>query len=173
MTSSRASEVAELLWELKRAQKIAKYSTLAKQAGFSAGLNGRTMATTIRTIRRDWPYLEWWRAIGDDGLLEKHSEQEEKLRQSGYELEEAKGKRGALTIKSLEYHLMNWSEEQVAKSRPPSDSLIRVVYDENDFSPDEMVLFLRYLSEAYRDLDGDGLRVVDGGVFSYEAEVIA
>jgi hypothetical protein len=81
---------------------------LAKQAGFSAGMNGRTMVTTIRTIRRDWPHLEWWRAVGDDGLLEKDSEHEEKLRQSGYELEEAKGKRGNLMIKSLDKHLMSW-----------------------------------------------------------------
>jgi alkylated DNA nucleotide flippase Atl1 len=100
--------LAELLWELKKAQKVATFSTLAKQAGFSAGLNGRTMTTTIRTIRRDWPHLEWWRAIGDDGLLAKDSEHETKLRESGYELEEAKGKRGALMIKSLDKHLMVW-----------------------------------------------------------------
>jgi alkylated DNA nucleotide flippase Atl1 len=108
MVSSRASEVAELLWELKKAQKVATFSTLAKQAGFSAGMNGRTMATTLRTIRRDWPHLEWWRAVGDDGLLEKDSEHEEKLRQSGYELEDAKGKRGSLVIKALDKHLMSW-----------------------------------------------------------------
>jgi|SRR5579863_1455162 len=108
MVSSRASEVAELLWELKKAQKVATFTTLAKQAGFSAGMNGRTMATTIKTIRRDWPHLEWWRAISDDGLLDKNSEHEVKLRASGYELEEAKGKRGALMIKSLEQHLMIW-----------------------------------------------------------------
>ena len=96
--------MAELLWELKKAQKVATYTTLAKQAGFSAGMNGRTMATTIRTIRRDWPHLEWWRAVSDDGLLQKESEHEEKLRQSGYELEEAKGKRGSghQVIKALD-----------------------------------------------------------------------
>ncbi len=110
MVSNRASEVAELLWELKKAQKIAKYSSLAKQAGFSAGMNGRAMATTIRTIRRDWPHLEWWRAIGDDGLLEKDSEHESKLRESGFELEEVKGKRGSLSVKSLEKHLMVWDQ---------------------------------------------------------------
>jgi alkylated DNA nucleotide flippase Atl1 len=110
MVSSRAAEVAELLYELKRAQKIATYSSLAKQAGFSAGMNGRTMATTIRTIRRDWPHLEWWRAIGDDGLLDKDSEHEAKLRQGGFELEEPKGKRGMLTVKSLDKHLMTWNE---------------------------------------------------------------
>jgi alkylated DNA nucleotide flippase Atl1 len=114
MVSSRASEVAELLWELKKAQKVATFSTLAKQAGFSAGMNGRTMVTTIRTIRRDWPHLEWWRAISDDGLLPKESEQETKLRQCGYELEEAKGKRGSVVIKSIEAHLMSW--QQVAEA---------------------------------------------------------
>jgi alkylated DNA nucleotide flippase Atl1 len=116
MVSSRASEVAELLWELKRAQKVATYTTLAKQAGFSAGMNGRTMATTIRTIRRDWPHLEWWRAVSDDGVLEKDSEHEEKLRQSGYELEEAKGKRGALMIKALDKHLMIWEAASASAS---------------------------------------------------------
>jgi alkylated DNA nucleotide flippase Atl1 len=116
MVSSRASEVAELLWELKRAQKVATYTTLAKQAGFSAGMNGRTMATTIRTIRRDWPHLEWWRAVSDDGVLEKDSEHEEKLRQSGYELEEAKGKRGALMIKALDKHLMIWEAASAASA---------------------------------------------------------
>jgi alkylated DNA nucleotide flippase Atl1 len=118
MVSTRASEVAELLWELKKAQKIAKYSTLAKQAGFSAGTNGRTMVTTIKTIRRDWPHLEWWRAITDDGLFAKDSEHETALRQSGFELEEAKGKRGALTIKSLEEHLMTWSGQPEAAVAP-------------------------------------------------------
>jgi alkylated DNA nucleotide flippase Atl1 len=107
MVSSRASEVAELLWELKKNQKIAKFSTLAKQAGFSAGLKGRTMATTIRTIRRDWPHLEWWRAIEDDATLEKDSEHAKKLEESGIKFEE-KGKR--VTIKSVEQYLMVWGE---------------------------------------------------------------
>ena len=58
--------------------------TLAKQAGFSAGMNGRTMVTTIQTIRRDWPHLEWWRAISDDGLLDKDSEHERKAAPIGF-----------------------------------------------------------------------------------------
>jgi alkylated DNA nucleotide flippase Atl1 len=112
MASTRAQEVAEILWELKRAQKVAKFSVIAKHAGFSAGANGRTVVTTIKTIRRDWPHLEWWRAINDDGLLPKDSEHEEKLRLSGFELEDAGGKvKNVLTIKALNEHLMTWEEQ--------------------------------------------------------------
>jgi alkylated DNA nucleotide flippase Atl1 len=111
MASTRAQEVAEILWELKRAQKVAKFSVIAKHAGFSAGANGRTVVTTLRTIRRDWPHLEWWRAINDDGLLPKDSEHEEKLRQSGFELEEPNGKKNVCTIKQLNEHLMTWDEQ--------------------------------------------------------------
>jgi alkylated DNA nucleotide flippase Atl1 len=110
MASTRAQEVAEILWELKRAQKVAKFSVIAKHAGFSAGTNGRTVVTTLRTIRRDWPHLEWWRAIGDDGLLAKDSEHEEKLRLSGFELEDLGGKKNVCTIKALNEHLMTWEE---------------------------------------------------------------
>lgn len=116
MASSRAQEVAEILWELKKAQKVAKFSTIAKQAGFSAGANGRTVVTTIRTVRRDWPHLEWWRAISDDGLFPKDSEHEEKLRQSGYELEDAGGKKNVLTIKQLNEHLMTWEDSGAAEA---------------------------------------------------------
>ncbi len=111
MASSRAQEVAEILWELKRADKVATFSSIAGRAGFSAGANGRTVVTCLKTVRRDWSHLQWWRAIKDDGLIEKGSEHEEKLRESGYELEEADGQDQAVTISALEEHLMLWDEE--------------------------------------------------------------
>ncbi len=114
MVSTRAQELAEVLWELKRAGKVATFTEIAQKAGFSAGANGRTVATTLKTIRRDWPHLEWWRAINDDGLLQKDSEHEEKLRESGYELEEA-GKKNSVTIKSIEVHLMKWEAEAASE----------------------------------------------------------
>jgi alkylated DNA nucleotide flippase Atl1 len=67
MASSRAQEVAEILFELKRADKIATFSSIAGKAGFSAGANGRTVVTCLKTVRRDWSHLQWWRAIKDDG----------------------------------------------------------------------------------------------------------
>lgn len=66
MASTRAPAVAEVLWELKRADKVATYSVIANRAGFSAGAKGRAMITCMKTIRRDWPHLQWWRAIRDD-----------------------------------------------------------------------------------------------------------
>lgn len=86
MSSTRASEVAEALFELKRAGKVATYSAIAKRAGFSAGSNGRAMRTALKTVRRDWPHLQWWRAIDDDTTIEK-GEQEDMLREFGVEIE--------------------------------------------------------------------------------------
>ena len=120
MVSTRAQDVAEVLWELKRAGKVATFSEIAHKAGFSAGSSGRTVVTTLRTIRRDWPHLEWWRAINDDGLLDKDSEHEEKLRKSGYELENAGGKKNSLTIKAIEAHLMKWEDAGSEKAAGPA-----------------------------------------------------
>ena len=109
MASSRAEEVAEVLWELKQAEKLGTYSVIAKRAGFSAGANGRAMITTMKTVRRDWPHLQWWRAIMDNGVLEKGSEQEGMLRDAGFELQSAEAE--TLEVASLELHLMTWDEE--------------------------------------------------------------
>ncbi len=114
MTSNRAEGVAEVLWELKRAGKVATFSVIAKRAGFSAGTNGRSMQTALRTVRRDWPHLQWWRAIQDDGQLEKNSEHVEKLRESGYDMEDASGKNDDITISYLQDHLMAWDLESNA-----------------------------------------------------------
>lgn len=117
MPSTRAREVAEVLWELKRADKVATYSVIASRAGFSAGSNGRAMHTTLRTVRRDWPHLQWWRAIRDDGVLEQGSEQEECLREWGFELETVDERKKATTIKEFEEHLMSWEEESGTEER--------------------------------------------------------
>ena len=121
MTSSRAEGVAEVLWELKRAGKVATYSVIAKRAGFSAGTNGRSMQTALRTVRRDWPHLQWWRAIQDNGQLERGSEHVDKLKESGYDVENASGKNDDLTISYIDEHLMLW-EEGLTVSDIESDS---------------------------------------------------
>lgn len=108
MASTRAQEVAEILWELKRADKVATFSAIARRAGFSAGAKGRTMATCLKTVRRDWPHLQWWRAIKDDGLLEEDSEHAKRLRESGFELRPADGQKDKVTLAQLEQHLMQW-----------------------------------------------------------------
>src|SRR6478752_8397930 len=110
MASTRAAELAELLWELKRAGKVATYTTLARRAGFSPGVNGRTVVTTLKAVRRGWPHLQWWRAVSDDGTLEKGSEQQEKLVACGFQLEDAGAKSDAVVLIEFEKHQMIWSD---------------------------------------------------------------
>lgn len=108
MASTRAEEVAELLWELKRASKVAKYSVIAKKAGFSAGANGKAMDTCLKTVRRDWPHLQWWRAVADTSLVVKDSEQAKKLAEAGISLKP--GKDDTMTLAAPEDVLMEWPE---------------------------------------------------------------
>ncbi len=111
MAIPRAQVVAEILWELKRADKVATFSSIAGRAGFSAGSNGRTVVTCLKTVRRDWSHLQWWRAIKDDGMIEKGSEHEERLRESGYEIQDAEGGEEVVTISAIETHLMSWDAD--------------------------------------------------------------
>ena len=71
IASTRAQAVATILWELKRAEKLSTLSAIADRAGFSPGPSGRTISTCLKTVRRDWPHLEWWRAVADNGQLEQ------------------------------------------------------------------------------------------------------
>jgi alkylated DNA nucleotide flippase Atl1 len=109
MASSRADEVAEILWELKRAGKIATYTHIARRAGFSAGNGGRAMDSCLKVVRRDWPHLQWWRAVKDDGTVETGAEQETKLREAGFELEANQGGKNAVVV-AIEQHLMVWQD---------------------------------------------------------------
>src|SRR5215471_8370417 len=118
MASSRADEVAEILWELKRAGKIATYTHIARRAGFSAGNGGRAMDSCLKVVRRDWPHLQWWRAVKDDGTLENGSEQEAKLREAGYALEAGNGGKNIMLV-AIEQHMMVWQE---AAAAAPADA---------------------------------------------------
>ena len=117
MATTRAEEVAELLWELKRAAKLAKYSVVAKRAGFSAGANGKAMETTLRTVRRDWPHLHWWRTISDSITIDKDSEQAKKLTEAGVDLKT--GKDNTVTLAAPEELLFEWPEEAPPVSTVP------------------------------------------------------
>ena len=111
MASSRAEELAEVLWELKRAGKVATFTTIARRAGFSAGANGRAVQTALRAVLRDWTQLQWSRAVKDDGQLEKGSEHEEKLVESGYSILPVDGKEDVVTLAEFQEILMEWDEE--------------------------------------------------------------
>jgi len=108
MASTRAEEVAELLWELKRASKLAKYSVIAKRAGFSAGANGKAFETAMKTVRRDWPHLQWWRAVNDTLMVDKDSDQAKKLAEASVDLKS--GKDNTLTLATPDELLMEWPE---------------------------------------------------------------
>jgi alkylated DNA nucleotide flippase Atl1 len=111
MASVRAQEVAELLWELKRAEKLGTYTMVARRAGFSPGVNGRTMLTVMKTVRRDWPHLQWWRAVPDDGTIETGCELAELLQENAFPLSED-GENSV--IADLDSYLMVWEEEEEA-----------------------------------------------------------
>ena len=106
VSSTRAQAVAEILWELKRADKVATLTSIANRAGFSPGSGGRTVNTCLKTVRRDWPHLQWWRAVADNGQVEE--EQQSHLIDAGFETESVDD--GAVVIKALDEQLMNWSE---------------------------------------------------------------
>ena len=112
MASTRAEEVAELLWELKRASKLAKYSVIAKRAGFSAGANGKAFETAMKTVRRDWPHLQWWRAVNDTLFVDKDSDQAKKLAEASVDLKN--GKDNTVTLAAPDELLMEWPELPVA-----------------------------------------------------------
>lgn len=118
MASTRADGLAEALFELKRAGKIATFSQIARRCGFSAGNNGRTVQTTLKTVRRDWPHLHWWRAVKDDGLLDEDPEQAVKLKEAGFELEATK-KGNRVVAAMLEAHLMLWELPAIAVTPVP------------------------------------------------------
>jgi alkylated DNA nucleotide flippase Atl1 len=112
-SSSRAQAIAEILWELKKAEKLATFTSIAARAGFSPGSGGRTVCTCLKTVRRDWPHLQWWRAIADNGQI--NEEQISHVAKAGFETEIVEG--GCVAIKSFADQLMNWNERVVVTNQ--------------------------------------------------------
>jgi alkylated DNA nucleotide flippase Atl1 len=104
--SMRAQAVAEILYELKQADKIATLSSIAKRAGFSPGASGQTIRGCLKAVRRDWSHLQWWRAIADNGQVDE--EQLTCLVSAGFEIDSLDN--DTVVIKSLAEHSMNWGE---------------------------------------------------------------
>jgi alkylated DNA nucleotide flippase Atl1 len=107
-SSTRAQAVAEILWELKRAEKLATLTSIADRAGFSPGSGGRTVMTCLKTVRRDWPHLQWWRAVADNGQLGE--EQQSHLIEAGFETEKVDDEN--VIVKSFQAQLMSWDEPE-------------------------------------------------------------
>ena len=116
MTSTRAQGVAEVLWELKRASMIGAYTTVARRAGFSAGSKGRAMLTCLRTVRRDWPHLEWWRAVPDDGKVERNSDHATLLLEGGYDIVDDEEDEEKSVVTDFEEQVMDWDEQEEAET---------------------------------------------------------
>jgi alkylated DNA nucleotide flippase Atl1 len=110
VTSTRAQAIAEILWELKKADKLATLASIANRAGFAPGVNGRTVITSLKIVRRDWPHLQWWRAVADNGRLDE--EQNSYLAKAGFESETVEG--GGVVVKSFAAQLMTWEEPSEA-----------------------------------------------------------
>lgn len=108
VSSTRAQAVAEILWELKRAEKLATLTAIAERAGFSPGSGGRTVSTCLKNVRRDWPHLQWWRAVADNGQLGE--EQATFLVEGGFETETVDG--DSVIVKSFDLQLMSWEEPE-------------------------------------------------------------
>jgi alkylated DNA nucleotide flippase Atl1 len=113
-SSARAQAIANILYELKRCDKLATHTAIANRAGFSAGVKGRSVVTSLKTVKRDWPHLQWWRAIADNGQLEKGSDQERLLVASGFEIETLAD--DVVVIQSLDLQLMNWHDGEEAET---------------------------------------------------------
>lgn len=108
MPSIRAEAVAEVLWELKRLEKLATFTEVAERAGFKPGVGGKNLTTCLEAIKRDWPHLQWWRAVQDDGHLPADCEQVTHLKSAGYEVAIASGRKTVVEIVDCTTHLISW-----------------------------------------------------------------
>lgn len=120
MASMRAELVAEVLWELKKINKLATYTEISQRAGFKPGLNGKTILNSLDIVKRDWPHLQWWRALPDDCCLAKDSDHVGQLQANGFTVEDAKGKKAGITITELTTVLYTWEEEPAAGAAVPT-----------------------------------------------------
>jgi methylated-DNA-protein-cysteine methyltransferase related protein len=108
IASTRAQDVAIILWELKRAEKLATLTSIARRAGFTPGPGSNTIRSCLKTVRRDWPHLEWWRAVADNGELPQ--EQASFLQRAGFATTANDG--GNSTVDALDDQLIEWSETE-------------------------------------------------------------
>lgn len=108
MASARATALAEVLWELKRADKFATCSAVARRAGFAPGPDGRIVKSSLEVVRQEWPHLQWWRVLPDDGRLEAKGTLAQHLRDNGVTLE-ADAKTPHVHVLLDERTLMVWA----------------------------------------------------------------
>jgi alkylated DNA nucleotide flippase Atl1 len=120
MASIRAEAVAELLWELKRMERLATFTEVAERAGFKPGVGAKNILICLDTVRRDWPHLQWWRVVQDNGHVATNSPHAKLLSENGYVLDQVSGAAGFVQLAELETHLHSWT----AAAGAPSDTAI-------------------------------------------------
>jgi uncharacterized UBP type Zn finger protein len=70
------------------------------------------MMTCMRSVRRDWPHLEWWRAVPDDGKVEKNSEHANMLIEAGFDISDDEADEEKSVVADFEEQVMSWDEEE-------------------------------------------------------------
>ncbi|ODA31050.1 hypothetical protein [Planctopirus hydrillae] len=86
MASTRADALAEVIFSLKRADKLATHNEAAAKCGFKPGAGSKALLTALNAVRRDWPHLQWYRIVGNEGNVPAESEQAGLLEGAGVEL---------------------------------------------------------------------------------------
>jgi alkylated DNA nucleotide flippase Atl1 len=110
IASTRAQAVAEILWELKKADKLATLTAVAGRAGFAPGPRCNTISACLKNVRRDWPHLQWWRVVADNGQLD--AEQSACLVAAGYATSALGSDR--FEINRFEEQLQTWEVVEAA-----------------------------------------------------------
>jgi alkylated DNA nucleotide flippase Atl1 len=111
IASTRAQAVADILWELKKADKLATLTAVAGRAGFSPGPRCNTISSCLKNVRRDWPHLEWWRVVSDNGQLD--AEQAACLTAGGYGISGIGSDR--FEINQFDEQLLTWEVVEAAE----------------------------------------------------------
>ncbi|MDZ4688982.1 MAG: hypothetical protein SH850_28230, partial [Planctomycetaceae bacterium] len=72
---------------------------------------GKNIETCLEAVKREWPHLQWWRAVNDDNRLPAECNQAALLTQNGYPLETVAGRKTIMQIVDLQTHLYAWTLE--------------------------------------------------------------
>lgn len=116
MPSIRAEAVAEVLWELKQLEKLSTYAEVAERAGFKPGANSKTIITCLETVKKEWPHLQWWRAVQEDGRLEAESDHAGALASNGYTVTPVTGRKAVVEIVDFQTHIFSFTQALAAKA---------------------------------------------------------
>ncbi|MBA4031611.1 MAG: hypothetical protein C0478_12080 [Planctomyces sp.] len=114
MASTRADALAEVIFALKRADKLATHNEAAAQCGFKPGASSKALLTALNAVRRDWPHLQWFRIVGNEGTIPAESEQSGLLEGAGVELAPSPTNPGELVIVDQERWLVTTTTASVS-----------------------------------------------------------